>query len=492
MTGPLPAAVAPAGRDRWLLPAVAAVTLGIAVLLAVQLPLDPNIEMTGSDSPFTDEGWSVLGARNAVLLGRWITDEWQLVIAQLPFNAAAYVSFQLFGVGIIQARLVSVLATVAAVAVIGVIVGRRYGTTAGVLAALALGTAPLVLFYGRLALLEATVMAALVAALALLLAPGGRTWLPGALAGLAMAVALGTKPSAAAPIAGIVAGALLAGGALRPQLGGRAAVAVAVVVVAGIAWATGVTLAGISIPAALRPWPETNALAPPDVLVARAWQYLSGGNDQATTRNATLLIGALLGGAVAWRQRRSLDPQQRVLVAAAVGWAVMGILVLLVVTYRPNRYTVPLLPPLAILTAVGASLLLASVARAGARRVLTGAIVVAVTLAGASHFQRWQAIATYRLPQIQEEMVQLLPPGAVVHGWFASTLAMRAPVVTIIAQGEVNRGDTYQRYGVRWLLLERRGEPVDWIEEHRDAWANRQPMGCWAWQRGTTCLDRLP
>lgn len=492
MTSAPPAAVAPTRRDRRLVLAVAAVTVCIGLLLAVQLPLDPNIEMTGSDSPFTDEGWSVLGARNAVLLGRWITDEWQLVIAQLPFNAAAYVSFRLFGVGIIQARLVSLLATLVAVAVLGLVVGRRHGVTAGVLAALALGSAPLVLFYGRLALLEATVMAALVVALALLIAPGGRTWLPGGLAGVAMAVALGTKPSAAAPIAGMLAGGLVAGGTLRPLLGRRTAVAVALVAVAGVAWAVGVTAAGISIPAALRPWPETNAIAPLTVLAERAWTYLAGGNDQAAVRNAPLLIGAALGGIVIWRRRGRLDPQQRILVGAAVGWVVVGLLVLLVVTYRPNRYTVPLLPPLAILTAVGGSLLLGSVARTGARRILAAAIVVAVVASGAGHLLRWQAIATYRLPQIQEEMVRLLPPGAVVHGWFASTFAMRAPVVTIIAQGEVNRGDTYERYGVRWLLIERRGEPVDWITEHRDAWARRESFGCWAWQRGITCLDRLP
>lgn len=478
--------------DGGLLPAVAAACVVVAVLLAVQVAMDPNIEVTGSDSPFTDEGWLVLGARNAVLLGRWITDEWQLVIAQLPFNALAFVSFELFGVGIIQARLVSVVATVLAVAILGVVVGRRFGTAAGVLAALALGTAPLVLFYGRLALLEATVMASLVATFAALLRRGDRTWIPGVLAGLAMAVALGTKPSAAAPIAGLLAGALLTGGPLRPLLARRSALAVGVVAVMAAVWGIAVTAAGISIPDALRPWPESDVIAPLDVLAGRAWHYLSGGNDLATTTNTTLLIGSALGLIVIRHRWPALDAPQRTMVGAAIGWAVVGILVLLVVAYRPNRYVVPLLPPLAILTGVGGALLLATPRRAAASAALALTLVVAVTAAGGAYLQRWMSIATYRLPQIQDELARLLPEGAVTHGWFASTLAMRAPVTTIIAQGEVNRGDTYERYGVRWLILERRGEPVDWIDEHPDAWEQRERVACYAWQRGETCVWHLP
>lgn len=479
-------------RSARLLPAVAVVCAGLTILLAAQIAMDPNVEMTGSDSPFTDEGWSVLGARNAVLLGRWITDEWQLVIAQLPFNAMAFVSFKLFGVGIIQARLVSVVATIAAAAILGIAVGRRYGTAAGVLAAVALGTAPLVLFYGRLALLEPTVMAGLVAAFAMLVAGGRRAWWPGALAGAAMAVALGTKPSAAAPIVGMIAGALLVGGHLRPLVLRRTAISLVIVAAAGIAWAAGVTAAGISIPAALRPWPEAGVIAPIDVLAARAWTYLSGGNDHATLPNAALLVGSALGIVMIWRRRGALDARQRMMVGAAIGWAVVGILVLLVVSYRPNRYVVPLLPPMALLTGIGGALLLASTRRAATTAALAAALLVAVTAAGGLYLARWTSIATYRLPQIQADLARLLPPGAVTHGWFASTLAMRAPVVTIIAQGQVNRGDTYERYGVRWLILERRGEPVDWIDQHLDAWTRRETVACYAWQRGETCVIHLP
>lgn len=60
-------------RSARLLPAVAVACAGLTILLAVQIAMDPNVEVTGSNSPFTDEGWSVLGARNAVLA----CDAWQ-------------------------------------------------------------------------------------------------------------------------------------------------------------------------------------------------------------------------------------------------------------------------------------------------------------------------------------------------------------------------------------------------------------------------------
>lgn len=474
--------------------AIAGVTVLVAVLLIVQLPMDPNVEVTRSDSPFTDEGWSVLGARNAALLGRWFTDEWQLAIAQLPFNAAVLVMFKALGVGIIQARIVSVLASLVAVAVLGLLVGRRFGVVAGAAAAFALGAAPLFLFYGRLALLEPTVMAGLVAACAALLArrERGSLW-PGLLAGVAMAIAVGTKPSAAAPIAGIMVGALIAAGALRPSILKRCIIAVGVVVATGLAWLAGVAWAGISVVAALRPWPETGLLSAPDVLLSRAWQYLTGSNDNATQLTAVLIVGALVGLLTIRFSRTTLGPEQRLLIGAAAGWAVAGIGVLLIASYRPNRYLVPLLPPLALLTGVGLSRLLAARPRTAlSAGLLAGALVVAVAWPGAANLQRWFAVATYRLPEIQRDLSAILPPGAVVQGWFAPTLAMRAPVTTIIAQGEVNRGDTYGRLGVRWLLLERRGEPVDWIEDRMDAWADRESLGCWTWQRGETCLYHLP
>ena len=147
---------ADARRPPKLAPALV-VAIGVAglaaVLLEVQLAQDPVPGFTLSDSPFTDEGWSVLGARNQALLGTWSTDEWRLFWAQLPFNVAALAAFEIGGVGIIQARLVSVVSSILAVGLLAELLARRIGIGPAVVGAAGLATSTLFLYYGRLALL---------------------------------------------------------------------------------------------------------------------------------------------------------------------------------------------------------------------------------------------------------------------------------------------------------------------------------------------------
>ena len=461
-----------------------------AVLLAIQLPADPATGLTRSESPFTDEGWSVLGARNAVLLGEWITDEWQLVIAQLPFNAAAWLAFEAFGVGIVQARVVSVLATSVAVVGLSLLVGRRFGVVAGLLAGLALTLAPLTLYYGRLALLEPTVMAGLVVGFVALVGVHGRGPLPaGVLAGTGFLIAVGSKPSAIAPIAGLLIGALVVRDA-RAAVGPRVMIALATLATVGIAWLVGVGIAGISVTDALRPWPDTGLAAPPNEILERIGRYFVGQDDRAIVANWTLITGTVAGLVSIRHFRARLTTEQRVVIAASIGWLLVGIVVLLVVAYRPSRYVVPLLPPMALLTGVGAALLVTGLPL---RRpaIMAAALATAMGAAGVVSLVAWTRDATYRLPAIQREVMDLLPEGAVVQGGFAPTLAMRAPVTTVIPQGEVNRGDVYDRLGVRWVL-EAPAEPIDWLGAHHSAWEARETVGCWSWRRGDLCLHRVP
>ena len=96
--------------------APAAIVAGLAAvaLLGLQLPADPATGVTASGAPFTDEGFQVLGARNLVLLGTWARDEWPLPWVELPFTITVAGTFELMGVGILQARLVSLACSVIA------------------------------------------------------------------------------------------------------------------------------------------------------------------------------------------------------------------------------------------------------------------------------------------------------------------------------------------------------------------------------------------
>src|SRR5713101_4602995 len=57
-----------------------------------------------------DEGAWVHNARNKALFGAWHQDEWNPVFIAPVFTALEYLSFDAFGVGVRQARLVSEIA----------------------------------------------------------------------------------------------------------------------------------------------------------------------------------------------------------------------------------------------------------------------------------------------------------------------------------------------------------------------------------------------
>src|SRR5688500_11719792 len=130
----------------WIVPGIGlAVAFVTAVLLVLQITADPATGVTFSASPFTDEGWSVLGARNQALLGRWSTDEWQLFWAQLPFNVAVLGAFEVAGVGIIQARVVAIACAVAATGLLAVMLARRLGPGPAAIGGIGLATSAMLL-----------------------------------------------------------------------------------------------------------------------------------------------------------------------------------------------------------------------------------------------------------------------------------------------------------------------------------------------------------
>ena len=485
-----------------MLPA-AAMAAGISglvalILLGIQLPADPAIGVTASDAPFTDEGWYVLAARNQALLGSLATDEWQLGWATLPFTLIVAAAFEMFDVGIVQARTVSLVCSVAAVALVAALVAERLGKVAGIVAGVALATSSLLLFYGRLAILEPMVVLFLVVGLVLLLPrTAGGSFAPGAAAGAAFALAIGTKPSAAMAVAGVLVGVTVASRGALPGLGRRILAAVGTIAVAALAWAIVVLLQPDVLDSVLRLWAVQAAPASAMDVVQRAIDY-AGESDRAIPMAAPLLFGSIIGiGLIAVRWR-SLDPSRRALAGAATGWIVLGIATLLVASYRPSRYVVPMLPAMAILTAFGVALALeyASARMLAARgfaatAVMTAALCIGLALLGVRDLVDWTAAATYRLPQIQAELLELVTDGHAIEGHAGPTFAMRVPVPTIVVRAGLNEGDLYASHDVRWFLAGRGARPT-WAVGHPEEWAAREHIACYPWPPGETCLIRLP
>jgi 4-amino-4-deoxy-L-arabinose transferase-like glycosyltransferase len=472
--------------------------LAALALLGPQLAADPAPGFTFSFSPYTDEGWIALGARNLALLGTWSTDELHLYLVQLPFAVATYLVFEILGVGIVQARLVSLICSVGAVALLAGFVGRRFGALPGLAAGIGLATSTLFLYYGRLVLLEPMVTLFLIAGLVLLLAAPQRVgYLLGIAGGGALAIAIGTKASALFAAGGLMLGMLMPREGRTGGLPIRLGAAVAVAVTAGLVFGLFVALfRGEEMEAVLRFLAQERLPASLEELWDRTVGYVfePWASDGAIAHSASLLVGGAAGlGLSAWRWRR-MDRAQQLLVAAAIGWFAVGAGLLLLVSYRPNRYVVPILPPLAILSAAGLAVLLDLLPRRVLQGVLAVAVVVLLTAPGLFTWSGWMAGATHRVTRIQAELLGNIDDGAAMQGDLAPLFGMRVPVPAIVSRPEFgfNDGDLYTSHGVRWVFVWDDSPPA-WIDAHPGAWAAREKIGCWPWRPPLeVCLYHLP
>lgn len=492
---------------RWLVPLLpAAAVLGLLLPVA---SLDPARGVTASESPFTDEAWYALNARNLVLLGGWGDDDWRLHLITLPYALLQAASFAVLGVGIVQARVPVIIITALTTALLGAGLQRTLGAAAGLVAAVGFATSTLILYYGRLAYAELLVAGFLVAgALLSVERTGGSPGRAGLLAGAALALAVLSKPTGIAPALGVLLGVAVSGrldGPTRRWLAGALAAGVA----AAVGW---FAVAWLPDPAALQT--TLRVLAPQAFprdlgeLAHQAGAYAFR-NDGALVASAPLLVAGIAGAAAAlWAARRpavagsdaDLGKSRRrawlTLAAAAAGWFLVGLAVLLVVSYRPDRYVVPLLPALAILAAVGAGLLWRQLSRRPALAAsLLGLALLALAAPGLVGQAGWVAGSSATLPAVQAAARDAILDGAAVEGIYAPAVAMSAPVPILVSRPDsgVNGGDLYAEAGVRWVVAGPDERP-GWVGLHPEAWAGRQEVLCFAWGRSfeRVCLFQVP
>ena len=92
--------------------------LGLALILIVAATLrvqhikaDPPAlipAVSGSAGIYFDEGIYFHNARNKILFGRWITDEWNPMVYNAPLTLLYFLAFKLFGVSIVTVKALSV------------------------------------------------------------------------------------------------------------------------------------------------------------------------------------------------------------------------------------------------------------------------------------------------------------------------------------------------------------------------------------------------
>ena len=122
----------------WL---ILGITLLVGFFLRINgLTADAPRDLTWSLSPYTDEGFMVQNAKNKVLFGHWLLDDFFRMAVSPLFSVIMFFNFKLFGFGFSQARMVSVLFGLGTILLTFFILKRESGTKAGLLGSLLAST----------------------------------------------------------------------------------------------------------------------------------------------------------------------------------------------------------------------------------------------------------------------------------------------------------------------------------------------------------------
>lgn len=101
------------------LPSIWTKWLGLALILALAAGLrlqhikadPPSIlpALSGSAGVYFDEGIYGHNARNKILFGQWITDEWNPLVYNAPLTAVYFLGFKLFGISIVTVKIINIV-----------------------------------------------------------------------------------------------------------------------------------------------------------------------------------------------------------------------------------------------------------------------------------------------------------------------------------------------------------------------------------------------
>jgi hypothetical protein len=459
------AATRPAGDGAVTPGQVVAGLLLAAIVLWLLVPfagVDPPAGLTASNAPWTDEGFNLANARERVLAGRFATGDVDRSLTNGVYSALAAAVFAVTGPSLAAGRALSMAAVALAVLAFAVGLARPLGRPGALLAAAALGGSDLLLEHGRLALVEATVVALLAGAFVL---ATRAAWRPsaaaGAGAGLLVAAAVSVKANALLPGMVMLLYVPVAAAVRRDARAlGMGLAGLGALVVAGAGWLVAVALPNWErLRTAVRIWPTVEYLGGPAALAGRVGRYLAN-SDQALGRSLPLLAAAALGlAALAVRWPR-LDPAARDALVMGALWGVGLWLAVAVGDYlpghyiAPNRYVVPALPGLAVLAGFGLATLagLAGGWRGGVAAVALG---LAVAVPGVVTYLDGATASGRSREQDQRVLAAALPQDAVVYGTYAPTMLFdtRIAVLTPWPAADANVRDPVGRLGVTHLLV---------------------------------------
>lgn len=143
-------------RYRWFI--LAGLVLIALWLRASDLRADPPADLSWSFAPYTDEALNAYSARCLVLYGTWKVDDFLPFVVYPLTNILTAGVMKLFGVGMVQLKLVSVIAGVLGVIVMYLLLKEGAGDLAGLIGAFTLAISFPLVMYSRLGLIETVQM----------------------------------------------------------------------------------------------------------------------------------------------------------------------------------------------------------------------------------------------------------------------------------------------------------------------------------------------
>ena len=435
-----------------LIVGAAALVLGLGLS---RQPSDPPLDLSASIGVLDEGIWSH-NAANDALYGRPRLDDFNPMVV----TAGSWLyraSYALAGVGILQTRLPSIVLGTAAVLLVGLLLWRE-DRLAGILAAWLLASCYLFLAYSRLGLLETPAIAAALGGLACVVATLRRERpLVAAIGGVLVAAACTTKIQVIAPIGGAalaLSAWYLLSGRRQLRVGRSLLFAAAGFTLVSVTWTVYVVTRLDTAARAEWAWHSSGVSPRVQEIPGTVWGFVRA-SDGFGTRARPLLIAAAVGlilQTVAWTSRRWRPGPIHV---AALGWAVGGFLLVAPLPYHPSRYSVLVLPGLAMVAAGGIQALRSSL-RGRVRTVAAAVALIGIAtsaLLGVREWARWSP--TYDLRRTAGVLAQATGPGDVIIGGWALLPSLDAHRrVVIIRVPGINDRCPIERFGATWILME--------------------------------------
>ncbi len=139
-------------RYRWFV--VVAIVLAALWLRACDLRADPPPDLSWSFAPYTDEALNSYSARCLVLYGTWKVDDFFPFVVYPLTNLLTAGVMKVLGIGMVQLKLVSVIAGVLGIIAMYLLLRDSIGDLAAQIGSLTLATSFPLVMYSRLGLIE--------------------------------------------------------------------------------------------------------------------------------------------------------------------------------------------------------------------------------------------------------------------------------------------------------------------------------------------------